>query len=255
MSKQPTGKDWLPLARGAAPRGRAGRETAAELPTGQAFKAAWIDFEHGIRVGNLQPHERITQILRWNLEERWTTKFVTDRWGRGVYWKWICWVPRANRDAKPVSNKVNWGCSKFYIMLDHDRDAFAFGLSVERGEKRTPPADYDWHRFMAQCRKGSALDDEVRRLLAREGFTIALYGSAPLRLDAASFTSLGQVRRAVEKAPARGFLGMDLSYAMPRAEVHAEKGADLVQAVLAGFAAVTPAMNLCMDVPLTSRAG
>ena len=34
---------------------------------------------------------------------------VTDRWGRGVYWQWICWLPRANRQAKPVSHDVNFG--------------------------------------------------------------------------------------------------------------------------------------------------
>src|SRR5206468_11283730 len=67
-------KDWLPLARAGTP--------AAELPTGEAFRREWIDFRHGIRVGNLEPHERITQILKFHLETKYRTPFVTDRWGR-----------------------------------------------------------------------------------------------------------------------------------------------------------------------------
>jgi hypothetical protein len=38
-------------------------------------------------VSNLEPHERITQILKYGLEERYATPFVTDRWGRGVFWQ------------------------------------------------------------------------------------------------------------------------------------------------------------------------
>ena len=79
MKKRPTVKDWLPLSRGAP--------GAAEVPTGEAFKPAWIDFEKGIRVGNLEPHELITQILKHRLEEAWTSPFVTDGWGRGGYWQ------------------------------------------------------------------------------------------------------------------------------------------------------------------------
>ena len=79
MKKRASPKDWLPLSRPA--RG------AAEVPTGAAFRPEWIDFEHGIRVGNLEPHERITQILKHGLEQRHGVKFVTDRWGRGVHWQ------------------------------------------------------------------------------------------------------------------------------------------------------------------------
>jgi hypothetical protein len=63
MKRRATQKDWLPLAKS--------EKTAAELPTGEAFRVAWIDFEKGIRVGNLQPHERITQILKYGLETRY----------------------------------------------------------------------------------------------------------------------------------------------------------------------------------------
>ena len=80
MKKKPSSKDWLPLSKP--------QKAAAELPTGDAFRPEWIDFEHGIRVGNLEPHERITQILKYGLETRYGTDFITDRWGRGVFWRY-----------------------------------------------------------------------------------------------------------------------------------------------------------------------
>ena len=107
MKRTASAKDWLPLAKTGTP--------TTDLPTGEAFRSEWIDFQRGIRVGNLEPHERITQILKFHLEQRYRTPFVTDRWGRGVYWQWICWLPRANREAKPISNKVNFGCAKLFI--------------------------------------------------------------------------------------------------------------------------------------------
>ena len=149
---------------------------AAELPTGEAFRPEWIDFEHGIRVGNIEPHERITQILKFHLETRYGTPFVTDRWGRGVYWQWICWMPRANRLAKTVSRKVNFGCAKLFISADGDRKVFKSGFQVERGYVSGPEAgkpwglreDFDWHRLLKQCRAGTAFDRELRRLVGRE---------------------------------------------------------------------------------------
>jgi hypothetical protein len=70
MKRSASTKDWLPLAKGG------GR--VAELPTGEAFRSEWIDFERGIRVGNIEPHERITQILKFYLEQHYHTSFVTD---------------------------------------------------------------------------------------------------------------------------------------------------------------------------------
>ena len=114
------------------------------MPTGEAFRPEWIDFEHGIRVGNLEPHERITQILKFQLESRHRTPFVTDRWGRGVYWQWICWLPRTNRLAKPLSSKVNFSCAKLFISADGDRKVFKSGLQVERGYVSGPEAEIPW---------------------------------------------------------------------------------------------------------------
>src|SRR5437870_2819586 len=162
-------KDWLPLAKASAQTG--------ELPTGEAFRREWIDFERGIRVGKLEPHERITQILKFHLEQRYRTPFVTDRWGRGVYWQWICWLPRANREAKPVSHDVNFGCAKLFISVEQEQKVFKSGLQVERGYAQGPETypgcrlkpDWDWHRLM---KPSAELKAELRRLIKQEGFIV-----------------------------------------------------------------------------------
>jgi hypothetical protein len=67
--------------------GAKGRRVESAAPLVRPdFSPACLDFEHGIRVGNLEPHQRITRILKAALEGRHATAFTTDRWGRGVYW-------------------------------------------------------------------------------------------------------------------------------------------------------------------------
>jgi hypothetical protein len=56
MKKQTSTRDWLPLARN--------RNSTGEAPTGEAFRTEWLDFKRGIRVGNIEPHERITIELK-----------------------------------------------------------------------------------------------------------------------------------------------------------------------------------------------
>ncbi len=250
MPRRATAKDWTPLL-------KTGR-SAAELPTGEAFKPEWIDFERGIRVGNLEPHERITQILKHLLEQRYGTPFVTDRWGRGVYWQWICWLPKADRLAKPVS-PVTFACAKLFISAEHQDEVFKFGLQVERGYAASPAPyqgarlqkDWDWHRLAAQCREGSALDAELRRLVGREGFVaeIGQWGRNT-RFDAATFRSASQLREAARKAPRSEWAAFQLYYPMPRKEVALCTGLELVRAIEGAFVEVVPAMNLCMQIRL-----
>ena len=248
MKRRPTVKDWLPLAR--TERG------AAELPTGAAFRPEWIDFEKGIRVGNLEPHERITRILKFRLEEEYGTGFVTDRWGRGVYWQWICWVPRADRDAKPISSGVNFGCAKLFISQDRPERVFQCGLQVERGAEAGKgdvvlQEDWDWHRLMKQCAAHTPLDAELHRLVKREGFIARIWGwpGAP-SFTKANFTSALQVRQAARKGPRDRWAGFQLYYPMPEPEVRATGGYDFVQAIMGAFSEVIPAMNLCMQITL-----
>jgi hypothetical protein len=51
------------------------------LPVRPAFKRAFLDFERGIRMGNLEPHERITQIIKVSLMERHQHDFIWARFG------------------------------------------------------------------------------------------------------------------------------------------------------------------------------
>ncbi len=255
MAKRKAGMgDWLPLA---------GVRAARVAPTGEAFRPEWIDFERGIRVGNLEPHERITQILKYHLETAHVTPFITDRWGRGVFWQWICWLPRANREAKPRSHDVNFGCAKFFISADTTAKVFKSGLQIERGYAAgTPPFagcllqdDWDWNRLMRQCRSGSALDAELGRLLKGEGF-VAEVGNwdANAVFDADHFASARDVRTAARRCSAREWAGFQLYYPMPAADVQACTGDELVTAVKGVFAQVTPAMNLCMQITLPGGA-
>jgi len=170
-------------------------------------------------------------------------------------------VPRENREAKPISSHVNFGCAKFSLTLDKAKKVFHFGLSVERGVQKGTPSfpgillkkDWDWHRLMALCTRGSALDAELQRLVRQEGFTAAVVGAAPRHFTAKDFSSAAQIRAAAEKSPPGSWAGFDLYYPMPEEELRSCSGMEVVQAIVSGFAAVTPVMNLCMQVPLSAR--
>lgn len=251
MKRSASAKDWMPLAK----RGEGG----GELPTGEAFRGEWIDFQRGIRVGNIEPHERITQILKFHLEQRYRTPFVTDRWGRGVYWQWICWVSRANREAKPISHNVNFGCAKLFISADSGTKVFKSGLQIERGYEQGPEPypgcllkdDWDWHRLIRQSAAGTELDKELQRLVKREGFVVEVGDwEANAVFTKENFTSARQIREAAAKYSRREWAGFQLHYPMPEREVRACSGYELVKAMCGIFDEVVPAMNCCMQVPL-----
>ena len=81
---------------------------APPLPVRPAFRREFLDFERGIRMGGLEPHERITQIVKARLVEKHGRDLVIDKWGRGRYWQWICWIVRENRDSKPASGGLSF---------------------------------------------------------------------------------------------------------------------------------------------------
>jgi hypothetical protein len=243
-------KTWLPLSRGGS---------SAELPTGAAFRNECIDFEHGIRVGNLEPHERVTQIFKYLLENRHHQPFICDRWGRGVFWQWICWVPRKNREAKPVSHAVNWSSAKFFISVDQDDKLFKAGVQVERGPAEGPEEfpgcvlkpDWDWNRFVTGLRAGSELERELLRLVRKDDFIARIGDWERMHLfDAKNFRAARQLRDALKSVGARDWVGFQLYYAFAEKEVRAMSGEELVNAVAAVFAETVAAMNCCMQVPL-----
>lgn len=231
------------------------------MPTAAiGFRPEFLDFRRGIHVGNLEDNERITRILKLGIESRYRQSFVTERWGRGVYWQWIGYLPRANREAKPLSNRVSFGCSKFFLSVDTDEALFKCGLQVERGFLRAPrdfPAcklerDWDWHRLIGALKPGSPMDKELKRLLTREGFRIRAgnWGENPVYFSKSNCTGVAKIARALEKAHANEWAGFQLFYAMHEKEVLSSTGADLVESIMAVFAEVTPVMNLCMQVEL-----
>ena len=225
-----------------------------------AFRPEFLDFQRGIHVGNLTEHERITRILKLALETRYGQPFVTERWGRGVYWQWIGYLPRANRLAKPISSDVSFGCCKLFLEVDIGERAAKFGLQIERGYEKAPRPqaqfqlrpDWDWHRFLSALKPRSALARELDRLVCREGFLIhaGSWGQDPALFSKANYPGPLKLRRALEAAPKNHWAGCQLYYRLSESEVKNATGLDLVESMLAVYREVIPAMNLCMQIAL-----
>jgi hypothetical protein len=215
--------------------------------TAIGFLPEYLDFRKGIRIGNLEDNQRITRILKLALEARYQQPFVTERFGRGVYWQWIGFLPRANRSAKPVSSKVSFGCSKFFLTMDSD------------GFKKAPPSfpqcelrpDWDWHRLLKLLTPSSAMARELKRLVVQEGFSVDA-GEFDNRVAHArgELPGMARLRKTLEEAPGDSWAGFQVYYPMREKEVRQSSGIDLVESMMAIFREVTPAMNLCMQIRL-----
>lgn len=227
------------------------------------FRPEFLDFRRGIRVGNLEDNERITRILKLALESRYGEPFVTERWGRGVYWQWIGYLPRANRAVKTISAHVSFGCSKFFLMVDTEEQLFKCGLQVERGYLKAPReyrdcelrSDWDWFRLLKALKRKSPMERELKRLVEREGFVLQS-GSwdEPAQFSKGNFPVMLKLRRLLQAAPKNHWAGFQIYYPMRESEVRSATGVDLVESMLAVFKEVTPAMNLCMQIHLQERA-
>jgi hypothetical protein len=224
------------------------------------FRPEFLDFRRGIRVGNLEDNERITRILKLALESRYGEPFVTERWGRGVHWRWIGYLTRSNRAAKPLSSNVSFGCSKFFLMIDTEEALFKCGMQVERGYVKAPRdsrecqlrADWDWHRLVDSLKPHSVAERELRRLVVREGFRLhaGAWEEDSADYQQTNFPPLTKIRRLLASAPDNDWAAFQVYYPMTQAEVRASTGLDLVESMLAVFAEVAPLMSLCMQIPL-----
>ena len=223
------------------------------------FRPEFLDFKRGIRVGHLEPHQRITQILKLSLQALYGEDFVIDRWGRGVYWQWICFLPRANRTAKPLSSDVNFGCSKFFIKIDRAEGLFQTGLHVERG--RLKPSgehlsyqlqeDWDWHRLIQAIHGKSALYRRIRRLVREDGFQIYCgTRETGTHFEKAHFPSADALRNALLGYADPDWVVFQLYYPMTAREIQRSSGPDLVESILAIMQEVVPVMNECMQIHL-----
>ncbi len=225
-----------------------------------AFRPEFLDFERGIWVGNLEDNERITRLLKTGLEHRFQQGFVTERWGRGVFWQWIGYLPRANREAKPLSSNVSFGCAKFFISVDTEDKLFNCGLQVERGllkaSKDYPDTelrpDWDWNRLVGSIRKGSPMMAELNRLVKQEGFQIfaGSWGGEAATFSRSDPPDPARLRKALRDAPGDHWAGFQVYYPMRPKEVQSCTGLDLVESMLAVFGEVTPAMNQCMQITI-----
>ncbi len=225
-----------------------------------AFRSEYLDFQRGIHVGNLEENERITRILKLALESRFRQPFVTERWGRGVYWRWIGFLSRANREAMPISSGVSFGCTKFFISLEPEEGLFKCGLQVERGYLKAPrgsgawqlQSDWDWNRLLKELRPSSKMDKEIRRLV-REGFRLfgGSWETGGDTLSRTAYPGAAKLRRLLQSAPPSQWAGFQVYYPMTEREVHASTGPDLVDSILAVFGEVTPLVNLCSAVRLS----
>ncbi len=236
-----------------------------ELPrTAIGFRLEFLDFQRGIRVGNLKDNERITRILKLALESRYGEPFVTERYGRGAFWQWIGFVPRENRAAKPISSDSSFDSSKFFLMVDTDEQVFKCGMQVERGYMRAPresrrwklEADWDWHRLLEALKPKSAMERELKRLVTRAGFMVyAGSWEEPAYFGRLDFPGMLKLRRLLQNAPKNRWAGFQVFYPMGKREVRGSTGVDLVDSMLAIFDEVTPAMNLCMQVRFGANSG
>ena len=227
------------------------------LPDG--FRPEFLDFQKGIRVGHLEPQQRITQILKLSLQALYGDDFVIDRWGRGVYWQWICFVPKANRTAKPLSAGVNFGCSKFFIKMDRTEGLFKTGLHVERGRLKASgepssyqlQKDWDWHRLIQALHGKSALYRQMRRLVQEDGFQVH-HGTRETgtHFDDTHFPSADTLQKALLGYEDPDWVVFQLYYPMTEQEVQRSSGSDLVESILAIMQEVAPVMNECMQIPL-----
>ena len=225
-----------------------------------AFRPEFIDFKRGIRVGHLEDNERITRLLKIALEYKHQQSFVTERYGRGMYWQWIGFLSRANRAAKPISSHVSFGCSKYFLAVDTSENIFKCGLQIERGYVKTPAdnrhfelaPDWDWHRLVKSLKQDGPLATELDRLILDDRFAIfaGSWESEGISFSRKNPLNLAKLKKALKSAPAHQWAGFQLYYPMPKREVQKSTGVDFVESILAIFDEVTPAMNLSMQVPL-----
>ena len=225
------------------------------LPLASNFDRSFLDFERGIRVGHLDPSQRITQIVKALLIARHNVDMICDRWGRGVYWQWVCWVPRPNREAKPLSSGHNFASAKFFVSIDRDDREIAAGMQIERAASKggadsfgvSLQRDWDWH-VMLKALKGKPLPAEIKRLL-HEGFRVRVGPFSSLTEYNSSNWNPASCHRCAARFPSDEWGMFQLAYAIPEKEVRRTSGAELIEAVLGVFDEVTKAMNYCMYSP------
>jgi hypothetical protein len=180
-----------------------------------------------------------------------------------VYWRWIGYLPRANRTAKPLSSHVSFGCAKYFVEIDLDEKLFKCGMQVERGYLRAPKdfphcqlnSDWDWHRFYRGLGARGQIAAELKRLVVDEGFRIHAgdWDRRDFHFSKSNPPGAAQIRKAMSAAAPDHWAGIQIYYPMNQREVESSTGLDLIESMLAIFAELTPIMNLSMQIQLEPR--
>jgi len=181
--------------------------------------------------------------------------------GRGVYWQWICWLSRANREAKPTSSAYNFGCAKLFISVDKPGRVFQSGLQIERGQavgRRSTPAPCwrttgtgtdSWHRPAEGPRSRTSSGVSLSRGLRHRGRRLR-----PLNADRrASWKGAAALRAAARRAtPGRWLPSSSTTPCRSRGRV--VHGSRARAGHLGTFTEVLGVMNAAMQVPWPQRA-
>jgi len=167
-------------------------------------------------------------------------------------------------DATADPDAESIGTAKHHQRLDSiQQTARKHGLTVAEledwKERFLPAADNALRAKPASgmprhsaSREGSVGD--VRLLGAREASAASVTGARAVRFTRKCFKGAAQIRSAARAAPPADWEGFSLFYPMPEKETRSSSGYDLVRGSLGAFGEVTPAMNLCMQAPLSLAA-
>ena len=188
-------------------------------------------------------NERITRILKLALEARYGQPFVTERWGRGVYWQWIGYLAPRQSPAKPISSDVSFGCSKFSCrwIPGTGREVRA----ADRARLRESPAPIP-RPFRVAAGLGLAPAAGGAQAPERDGAGTqaacvvkvsccmpAVGEEEPVRIFGSELPRRRELREALEGAPGTHWAGFQIFYPMNESEVQNATGLELVESVLA----------------------
>jgi hypothetical protein len=107
--------------------------------------------------------------------------------------------------------------------------------------------DWDWY-ILLKALDQPALSVVIKRLL-REGFRVRAGAFSALTEYHRKDWDVKACRRRLQRFASDEWGGFQLFWPMPEKEVRSSSGMELVQATLAVFEALTPAINLCMYAP------
>ena len=112
-------------------------------------------------------------------------------------------------------------------------------------------SDWDWHRLVNGLTLGSQLEKELKRLIVREDFSIdAGNWDNRFTISGRKFPGAAEIKNILIAAPPDAWTVFQVYYPMRERDIRASTGVDLVDAMMAIFKEITPAMNLCMQVHL-----